>query len=434
MGIEKIPSNLYAGNAVVVNPMPYVQYAEKREQLKQAKEDALDKYYGNLPNTINDKGLRDQEVEPLHQKQNDIQQYWMQNKEKIRKGNTPEAFNYGKMFRDAQGLVQESKNRATTASKISQLRANSKYDYIFKDPSLLEKIHSHDLPVGSDGSAGIDFNQITLPPPPFDPVKHLGGLKVKPNPDTPTYEPIQGDKYNRLEITGKKFSPEDLNAVHLYAQTQLDNNPSFERQIKEHVEKDPALVAQLAATFQKHYGHPITNEGDVATAYTLSLMDLTPTQKTVRNLESITADKNKEWLRRHNISDRDIRERDKLRAGTYAIDNIPFKLNADKKEVPTFGGGVKVVDITDYPDSYKDDILGGKKNKYGVRINKPIEVGGKEYLKVRPDGTYEGDEGFVVDPKDIIIRTNDRTVKLEKPIGTGKMQIRTDTPKKMKFD
>lgn len=295
--INKLPSNLYEGNAVVGNALPYVQYAEKREQLRQAKDDALDKYYGNLPSTINDKGLRDQEVEPLHQKQNQIQQYWMQNKEKIRKGNTPEAFNYSKMFRDAQGLVQESKNRSATSGKIAQLRANPKYDYIFKDPALIDKIQAHDAPVGADGSQAIDFNQITLPPPPFDASKHMAGIKnIKPNSEPPTYTDIPGDKFNRLETTNKKFAPDDLNAIHIYSQSQLDNNPSFERQIKDHIEKDPAMVAQLSDTFKKHYGHPITNEGDLATAYTLSLSDITPTQKTVRNLDAITSAKNKQQL------------------------------------------------------------------------------------------------------------------------------------------
>lgn len=275
---------------------PYFNNVLQYQAHRQAKDEALDKYYGNLPNTINEQNVRDVDIPILHQQKDAIQQYYMQNRDAIKKGNTPEAFNMGKMFRDVQGTVQESKNRTATATKLAQLRGNPKYDYVFRDPNIIDKIQSHDLPVNDQNSKAINFNELTLPPAPFDVHKHLQGISgVKPNEDTPVYQDIPGDKFNRLQITPKKFSPEDLNAIHIYSQTQLDQNPSFENQIKEHIQKDPALSAQMADIFQKNYGHPIQNEGDLATAYTLSLRDdISPTQKTVKNDQALIGARNAE--------------------------------------------------------------------------------------------------------------------------------------------
>jgi len=295
------PNELFTAGKVNLHS-PYFNNVLQYQQRKQAKDEALDKHFGNLPNTINEQGVRDIDIPVLHSQKDAIQKYYMENRDAIKKGNTPEAFNIGKMFREAQGTVQESKNRTKTADAISKLRGNPKYDYIFRDPTLIDKIASHDLSVVDPNSKGIDFNQITLPPAPFDSAKYINSIKIKPNPTAPEYKDIPGDKFNRLEITNKKFSPEDLNALHIHATTELANNPSFENEIKEHVQKDPAMAAQMADIFQKQYGHPITNEGDLATAYTLSRMDITPTQRTVKNTDAYNA----EWTRRHNkiVADR----------------------------------------------------------------------------------------------------------------------------------
>lgn len=283
------PSGLYQGQAPL-NPLPYVNIALQARARKQAREEAIDKYYQNLPNTINDKGVRDQEIEGLNTMKNDIYSFAQQNKEALRnpkKDNGAAQFTLQKKFRDASAYAQESKNRTATAVKLSQLRGNPKYDYIFRDPKIIDKIAAHEAPIGTEGAEGINFDQLTLPPPPFDANKYLTGIKIKPNPTEPEYKDIPGDKLNRLEITGKKFSPEDLNSLHIQAQTELENNPSFEKQIKENVEANPKIAAQMADIFQKHYGHPVETEGDLAAAYTLSMLDLTPTQKTVPNTTAI---------------------------------------------------------------------------------------------------------------------------------------------------
>ena len=56
------PNNLYSAGNVVLDSNPYMRVALQARERKAAREEAVDKYYQNLPNTLNDKGLRDQEV------------------------------------------------------------------------------------------------------------------------------------------------------------------------------------------------------------------------------------------------------------------------------------------------------------------------------------------------------------------------------------
>lgn len=402
-------SGMYNGSAPL-NPLPYVNIAIQARQRKQAREDAIDKHFHDLPNTINDKGVRDQEIEGLNTMKNDIYSFGQKNKEALRNpklDNGAAQFTLQKKFRDASTYAQESKNRTATALKLAQLRGNPKYDYIFRDPKTIDKIAAHEAPVGLQGSQAINFDQLTFPPPPFDPVKHISGLKVKPNPIAPTYQDIPGDKFNRLEITGKQFSPEDLNSIHVYAQTQLENNPSFEKHIKDNIETNPKIAAQMADLFQKNYGHPIESEADVAAAYDLSLRDLTPTQKVVANRQAISDDKEDKWKKHNALTFAQSLAKIKAnkQAGLppenvgYVSDEVadevgvPQKVRLDGKESD------RNVIYVDQVDPERLDIITGRdlsKKKIGV---KPVPIKQADgsikfgYYQDPGTGDWEGDGG-----------------------------------------
>lgn len=127
--------------------------------------------------------------------------------------------------------------------------------------------------------------------------------------------------------------------------------------------------------------------------------------------------------------ERNIRLNKEGGSGFYEIDNIPLKLEENAKSVdyinPSTGKleTADLVDITDFPTSQKDDIL-GKKNDKGMYENRPIVNQGRQYLKVTPDG-YEGAGNFKVTDKDIYINTHKRTVSnFEKPKDLKKMKVR----------
>lgn len=306
------PSNLYSGQQGILRDN-VVDYVTKLELQKRAKDEALDKYYQGLPNTVNDKGVRDQEIPILHEAKNKIQNYWMVNRDAIRKGNTPEAYNYGKMFREAQGLVQESKNRAATAEKLSKLRGNPKYDYIFRSPKLIEQIDAHERPIGTDGAQGINFDQITLPPAPFDQQKYRQGLKdIKPEYDI-TYETNPQDKFSKFEVKTPKLNKEQLDKVTQYAATELYNNPSFESEIKDKIKTDAALAPALHKVFTEKFGRDIQSDADLATAYTLNTLPFPTERKAVKDVKAVMDAANREWDRRRPLKIADQKEMEATR-------------------------------------------------------------------------------------------------------------------------
>lgn len=117
--------------------------------------------------------------------------------------------------------------------------------------------------------------------------------------------------------------------------------------------------------------------------------------------------------------------------GSIEFDNIPLKLEEETKSVPIFNPESKkveyfyVVDITDYPQSYKNDIFTDEKNsRTGMLKNRPIIFQGREYIKKTPDG-WVGGNNYKVNDKDIYTRTYKRSVpNYEKPVGTGKAKVR----------
>ena len=199
--MPQVPSNLYTGDAVVVNALPYAQIAQRHEAQRQAKQDALDKYYENMPQTINDKGVRDADVPTLNKMKDDMQRYWIQNRERIRKGNTPEAYNYGKILRDAQSVIQEPKNRAATDVALSQMRKDPRFEHVFFDPSYIYRADLHNRPIGAEGSKAINMNELTLPPKPFSQADYMKGISgIKPSIKT-VRVPIPGNKFQENEVT-----------------------------------------------------------------------------------------------------------------------------------------------------------------------------------------------------------------------------------------
>jgi len=288
MALQNHPA-LYSGGNVKLDPTPYVNIALRARAQKAAQDEAIDKYYQKIPETINDKGVRDQEIEVLNDMKNDIFKFGVDNREALRKGDGAARLALDKKFRKAQTYAQESKNRTATAAKISQLRANPKYDYIFRDKGFIEKVSGHDLPIDTEGSQAIDFNQLTLPPTPFEATKYFKGFAdIKPDYKVST-KPNPDDKNTLIEVQTPVFNEQHKQAIYQRAASDLVDNPSFEEEMKKNLAADPNLIAKLYDTFKHNYGRDITDETkdiDLAAAYTLLGLGIAAEkQKVINNQE-----------------------------------------------------------------------------------------------------------------------------------------------------
>jgi hypothetical protein len=402
MALDKLPSNLYSGNAVVVNAMPYVQYADKLKREKAAKDEAIDKYYQNLPNTLNPKGMRDQDIPGLNEKVSEIQKYWMENRDAIRKGNTPEAFNLSKKFREAQGGVEMSKNAGGTSLYIAKSKADPKKGYMFRGPEREAAIIAHEEPIWSPNYKGINLPTYDVPPPPLQ-QKDLIRLTadIKPGVRTST-KAHPTDKYKEIEVSTPYLEPKQLDDIQKRAATELHNNWSFEEEIKNKLSKTPEIKEKLDLVFKNNYGRLPQTEEDVAAAYLLSNMaNLAETEKPVPNFKER---EDLKWGRKLAFNKLTYEQSmDKIRANKeaglpppntgYLSDEL---FDSDGEDVTVRLNGAETkrrVLFTDKVDPERLDIMIGKdlsKKKLGIE---PIDI------KV-PDGKggYIVKQGYYQDP------------------------------------
>ncbi len=209
-----LPSNLYAGEAERFNMMPHVQFSTQLLAQRKAKDEAIDNYYKDLPNTINDKGVRDRDIPAIAGVKTQIQEYWSKNKDAIRKGNTPEALALQKMYRDANYLVRESQNAAQVDLELGKRRFQGGSEHIFTNPEFMQQQQSHDLPVGDPNRTPIDLAHITLPPKPFEVGAVLKKyIDIKPDEGMPQIQAHPTDKYYNIEVTPNAFEKEAKAAV-----------------------------------------------------------------------------------------------------------------------------------------------------------------------------------------------------------------------------
>lgn len=271
-----LPSNLYSGEAERINSLPHVQFQTQLLAHKAAKDEALDQYYRKLPETINEKGVRDQEVPVINQKKNDIQDFYMKNRQAIQNpklDNGAAQFNLQKMYRDAGNIVTQSQNRAKTDLLIGKKRFEGGSEYMFQDPVFIQKLHNHSLPIGTPGSEEIDLANVAIPPPPFDASKQVKKYSdIKFDDGTPIVKPHPDNKYRNLEITPKVLGKEAKQAIYERAATDLENDPSFSKQIKETLAKSPDQLQAAAKTFQDNYGHEPQSDHDLAAGYMINIL------------------------------------------------------------------------------------------------------------------------------------------------------------------
>lgn len=167
MAIQNQPGMFSAG-AVELDSSPSVNLYAQLAARKQAKEDAIDEYYRKLPSSLNSAGMRDQDRQGFDQAVGEWQKFWMENKDKIRKGNTKEAFDAEQKFRTIQSRVNDSKDRAKTDLELGKMRFSKENGYIFDDPDFMKSQQEHSLPIWDANHKGMDLGTVAVPPAPFD--------------------------------------------------------------------------------------------------------------------------------------------------------------------------------------------------------------------------------------------------------------------------
>lgn len=347
---------LYTAGTAVFNPEPITRASEYVSRVAQAKNAALDQYYQKRGDSINAAGMRNQDLGDFQEKLTNLKDYYLVNKDKLRKGDVLAQSNYEKLFRDAQGIVARSKNKTEIGDKLFEVQKMQRDEGGAPTQELMDAIKINDLPVSHKDSRDIDPNYFMGEPKPFDLGKHLKTYEDIPRtmgmPVVGATDPKTG---KRLITETEVFDDNAKNTIALRAGSAYQNDRSFQREVNR-ATADPAAKKQLEDVYQSQFGEAPKESHDYATAYILSQKQLTKTTpKLDDDKEWAAANREKERIAR---DQRTFNRQVALQAIKAKDSNEGIMLRnklkvADKKEQDS------IVDIT-YEDIKADAIKNGK--------------------------------------------------------------------------
>ncbi len=258
--------NPYQVGAVVADNRPFLQFYQQQLAQRQAKESALDNYFRDLGKNVTPTGMRAQDVEGLTNKTNEWRQFYAQNKDAISnpRADGGKAYTeYMARYQDQLGHIEQSKRALKTTDELNKTRLNPNASYILDDPSIVDKIHAHDLPLGDPRRQDLDIATLAVPPKPWGIKdkeaynKYLtSGLQYNEVPGQTEYLP--GFKTKTPVI--KQFSEDNMRVIGQRAMGAYETDRALQTQgnhLMKNLMNDQASYDQLNNIYKKLYNKDI---------------------------------------------------------------------------------------------------------------------------------------------------------------------------------
>ena len=232
------------GSAVVLDSTPYVNMYLQNKAKEEAKNDALDKYYSQLGDNITPTGMHAKDVQSLVDMKNDFNNYYLKNKDAIRKGDTPEAMNYKSQANRMLGLIGQSKQDVNTDKTIGSLiQKKGKENLDTNSLKTLNQLHQPRM-IKDDTGKWINnpnFNSISEEDLSFkqpfttDDLAKLHSYAfsgLKPNKNEKV---ISEDKNNNTQLvrTTSNYDQNALNSAYNNVLGFYSNSPKYQQKIKD---------------------------------------------------------------------------------------------------------------------------------------------------------------------------------------------------------
>lgn len=396
------PSGLYTGGVVNLNPMPYVNIINQARAKKQARGDAIDQYYRKLPDTLNDKGIRDQDRPAIEEYRNKIYEYGIKNKDLLRRGDGAAQLEMEKLFREANAAAERSKNLGKRALERGKMYLSKENRWVVDDDEYMAAEDLESKPINDPAHKEMDMPTL-LANKPFDESEFGKEIKGKikygtkvvrqPDPTNPLYD-IVSEVPNIDQNTAEQ--------IFSFASEKVNGNRHFEKFIKK---KTPEQLAELNKISEKVFGHPIRQdfaEEDAAAAYTVLQIPVTSSkEKSQQDIGAVQSAKNKEWDRRNRIT---FGQSMQKIAANKAAGLPPEELGNVADEVAAEVGKDLEVEFKGKKSTrrvvFVDDVDPERLNLIiGKDPSKPMQSGVKAIpIKVpQPDGTVIVKKGYYVD-------------------------------------
>jgi hypothetical protein len=394
MALQNHP-DMYNAGAVVVNSQPSVNIYAQHLQRKQAREEALDNYEMNRINRMNEQGVRDIDRPGLDAKVIDMKAYYQANKDKIRRGGSPEAYNYEKMFRDTLGGVSRSKDATARSEALMKLRAERlKYGRSTPEDWFEDYRKHEETPIWEQDYSPLDLTKYSSQnAPKYDPIKTLKSFSDIKRNQRVRLEDIPGDKFSQYQYTDESFDEGGKNTIVQRAVDLYDTDDGFAAEVQQDV-SNPVKRGQLEKVAMEQFGSTPQSMSDYAAAKIMQQIQPTITSKpkVIPKWKERT-DYTGNWSLRKIWANKAGGGKEQVTLGDYDI-------------LGAYGDRVEERDI-DFPvgssgfkETRKLRVIPA--NQVSVDDKKligevyPYNTNGFQYYKVRDDGNWEGARGQVI--------------------------------------
>lgn len=277
MAIPNIPSNLYEGNSGIFSSKPYTDFAIKAMAQKQAKNEALDKYFAEMSSKINPAGLHPDEEKALNNEKIRFLQDYQQNRDAIHKGDIDAMSKQYQHINTMNDIVANGKQKMADFKALNAIRTNPEHSSLL-EPDALGSMDNALAPVYKPDGTRNDYDPVSNPKgyKPFDFNQHLfhdksldlpqmaayykGSSKIIPQDKTiSSTKADPTDPFKEIVTTTTAHSPEAVGKMWDYHASNWENNGHLKQTFKENAElnnlftKDADGKPIVNPVYQNHY-------------------------------------------------------------------------------------------------------------------------------------------------------------------------------------
>lgn len=266
---------LYSAGNVAINQQPHVALYGQLLAKEQARQEAFDDYIRGLNTKINSAGVRNVDRPVFDKKYENMQKFYIQNRDAIRNRKGGADIEYAKQYQDLMNLVAESKQEEDKKKPVIEMMLDpNKRDRLNND-EFMKAIHDHDQPLYAEVPEGlirnpnrksVDYTKFNFDPKPFEQDKYFKQFEDIKRTDLPPVVVKDPKTMTQTETTTSVFDDEAKNTIATRAVTDYMQNPSFKKVIND---LDPKEYNDF---YKQNFGHDIQSKADLAAAYTLKGM------------------------------------------------------------------------------------------------------------------------------------------------------------------
>lgn len=422
------PSNLYSGGQGILDSNRYVNFIANQEAKKNAIEEASTQYFAKLPEKLNTAGLRQQDLNDpetgrgINKDIEEWENYWMRNKELIKKGGLPQQ-EYMAKYRQILGNIDKAKNRAKLELEIGKSKFEGKFSPRERDVPVLTAIGYSIYDPRSykkDGVTDYGFQDLSSAVGTMQPKDLLTFKKAAIGANKPEYDEAAGSirmgDSGKILVT-KKYKPETIKSIGeqaaALAATSGKAQNYFEdlMAIPEEVEKATKALQQFVGPNELP-DTPAKMAKGIMMAEALAYK-VEEEEKDVeaerRFKKQMQDDRLAAALKRLKISESGKNARVKALKEGVEVDDVLRKAKGYAMEVDfgPFAPKQTIIPLDSLDEIEKQDILGKKNPNTDQYEIIPFTAGGKQYLKL--DGDKVIGQNSVVSPDRVLNNTYNRT-------------------------